>query len=426
MTLLAAFQVLLYRYSGQEDIAVGTPIAGRGRSELEGLIGFFANTLVLRSDLSGNPGFRELLARVRESALGAYTHQDLPFEKLVEELAPARDLSRNPLFQVMFVLQNAPSATLALEGVEVSRLALEGHTAKFDLSLGVRETPAGLRVSWEFSTDLFDAPTIERMAGHFTTLLEAIVADPGQRIGELPLLSAAERHQLLVEWNDTAADYPRNRCIHELFEAQAARTPEAVAVVFEDRQLTYAELNARANQLAHHLIGLGVGPEVLVGICMERSLELIVGLLAILKAGGAYVPLDPGYPASAPGVHAQGHRSPGAAHAAGAARAAAAVRRAHPVPGSGLAGHQCPQRSQSTEQRHRPSACLRHLYLRIHRQTQGGGRAPPWCAAFVVGYRLRTARRTADIPDALAYLIRRINLRAVGSIAARGTLRNIP
>jgi amino acid adenylation domain-containing protein len=296
MTLLAAFQVLLYRYSGQQDIAVGAPIAGRRHTELEGLIGFFANTLVLRTDLSGNPPFRELLARVREIALGAYTHQDLPFEKLVEELAPARDLSRNPLFQVMFALQNAPGAALALEGLEVSRLPLAGHSAKFDLSLSVRESAEGLRASWEYATDLFDASTIERMARHFERLLEAIVADPQQRIAQLPLLSAAERHQLLVEWNDTAADYPKDRCIHELFEAQAARTPEAVAVVFEGRQLTYGELNARANQLAHYCIEIGVGRDVLVGLCMERSLELIVGLVGILKAGGAYVPLDPSYP----------------------------------------------------------------------------------------------------------------------------------
>jgi amino acid adenylation domain-containing protein len=296
MTLLAAFQVLLHRYSGQEDIAVGAPIAGRTHRETEGLIGFFVNTLVLRTDASGDPAFRELLARVRENALAAYAHQDLPFEKLVEELAPARDLSRNPLFQVMFALQNAPGATLALEGLEVSRQPLEGHTAKFDLYLAVREAPSGLRMSWEFSTDLFDASTIERMARHFGRLLEAIVADPEQRIGELPLLDAAERRQLLVEWNNTEADYPRDRCIHELFEAQSARTPDAVAVVFEERQLTYAELNARASELAQHLMILGVGPEVLVGICLERSLESIVGMLGILKAGGAYVPLDPGYP----------------------------------------------------------------------------------------------------------------------------------
>ena len=298
MTLLASFQVLLHRYSGQDDIAVGSPIAGRGRTELEGLIGFFVNTLVLRTDLSGNPPFQELLARVREHALGAYTHQDLPFEKLVEALAPARDLSRNPLFQVMFVLQNTPGAALALalEGLAASRVPLEGHSAKFDLALSLQESADGLQASWEYASDLFDAATIERMAGHFQVLLEAIVANPEQRIDELPLLTAPERHQLLVQWNDTATDYPKDRCIHQLFEDQATRTPNAVAVVCEDQQLTYAHLNARANQLAHHLLALGVGPEVLVGICVERSLELIIGLLGILKAGGAYVPLDPSYP----------------------------------------------------------------------------------------------------------------------------------
>ncbi|HET9387024.1 MAG TPA: amino acid adenylation domain-containing protein, partial [Gemmatimonadales bacterium] len=296
MTLLAAFQVLLYRYSGQEDIAVGTPIAGRGRTEFEGLIGFFANTLVLRSDLSGNPSFRELLSRVREAALGAYTHQELPFEKLVEELAPARDMSRNPLFQVSFALQNAPAGALAFEGVEVNRVYLEGNTAKFDLYLALRESGAGLHGRWEYATDLFDASTIERMSGHLRQLLEAIVADPAQRIGHLPMLSAAERHQLLVEWNDTATDYPAERCIQQLFEAQVARTPEATALIFEDQRLSYAELNARANRLAHHLIALGVGPEVLVAVCLERSPEFVVSLLAILKAGGAYVPLDPAYP----------------------------------------------------------------------------------------------------------------------------------
>jgi amino acid adenylation domain-containing protein len=296
MTLLASFQVLLHRYSGQEDIAVGTPMAGRGRTELEGLIGFLVNTLVLRTDLAGNPAFTELLGRVRESALAAYTHQSLPFEKLVEELSPSRDLSRSPLFQVMFVLQNAPGAALALHGVEASRLPLPTHNAKFDLTLTVSETPVGLQASWEYSTDLFDACTIERMAQHFKTLLEGTVADASQLIGQLPLLNEAERQQLLIEWNHTAADYPQDRCIPQLFEEQVARTPEAVAVVFENRELTYGALNARANQLAHHLIGLGVGPEVLVGVCLERSIEMVIALLGILKAGGAYVPLDPTYP----------------------------------------------------------------------------------------------------------------------------------
>ena len=295
MTLLAAFQVLLARYSGSEDIVVGTPIAGRGRTELEGLVGFFANTLVLRSDLSGNPRFCDLLASVRENALAAYAHQDLPFEKLVEDLAPARDLSRNPLFQVLFALQNNPPATLELEGAQVSRVALPRRNVKFDISLAVRESSEGLRTSWEYSSDLFDAATIARMAGHYQVVLEAVVADPSTRIGDLPLLTELERRQLQA-WNDTATDYPSDRCVHQLFESQAARMPEAVAVVCEGDHLTYAELNARANQLAHHLIALGVQPEELVSLCLDRSLDMIIGLLGILKAGGAYVPLDPSNP----------------------------------------------------------------------------------------------------------------------------------
>src|SRR5438105_12014028 len=298
MTLLASFQVLLYRYSGHEDIAVGVPTAGRGRPELEGLIGYFVNMLVLRGDLSGEPTFTEYLARVRERALAAYAHQDLPFAKLVEELAPRRDPSRNPLFQVCFALENTLPRELQLAGVAVSRVeGVHGQTAKFDLNVMVTEDQRGCNVAIEYATDLFDAATIERMAGHWRVLLEAVVADPQQRISHLPLLTQAEREQLLG-WNDTAVDYPHDRCLHELFEAQVQRTPQATAVVFEAEQLTYAELNARANQLAHHLRTLGVGREVLVAIAMERSLDLLVGLLGILKAGGAYVPLDPSYPAA--------------------------------------------------------------------------------------------------------------------------------
>ncbi len=296
MTLLAAFQTLLYRYTGQEDIVVGSPIANRTRTEIEGLIGFFVNTLVLRSNFSSNPTFKELLAQVRETALGAYAHQDLPFEKLVEELKPERTPSHSPLFQVMFVLQNAPSTELKFEGLSVSPVRVGEETAKFDLTFSVNQAAEGLRFSLHYDTDLFDASTIERMIGHFRTLLEGIVANPEQRISDLPMLTEAEKHQLLIEWNDTKADYPKDKCIHELFEEQVDRTPEAVAVVFEDQQLTYRELNTRANQLAHHLQELGVGPDLLVGICMERSLEMVVGLLGILKAGGAYVPLDPTYP----------------------------------------------------------------------------------------------------------------------------------
>jgi len=296
MTLLAAFQSLLYRYTGQETINVGTPIANRTQSEIEGLIGFFVNTLVMRADLSGDPSFRELLKRVREMALGAYAHQDLPFEMLVDALQPERNLSHSPLFQVMFVLQEAPMGAQALSNLTLRGVEAETGVAKFDLTLSMAEDGDGLGGVFEYNVDLFDAATIERMIAHFQRLLEGIVADPNRPISELPLLTEAEREQLLVEWNDTQADYPQACCIHKLFEAQVEWTSDAVAVVFEGEKLTYDELNRQANQLAHHLRKLGVGPETLVGICVERSPEMIVGLLGILKAGGAYVPLDPTYP----------------------------------------------------------------------------------------------------------------------------------
>ncbi|MEH2193291.1 MAG: non-ribosomal peptide synthase/polyketide synthase, partial [Nostoc sp.] len=297
MTLLAAYDILLHRYTRQSDILVGTPIANRDRIEIEGLIGFFVNTLVLRTNLADNPSFNELLLRIREVCLGAYTHQDLPFEMLVEALQPQRDLSYNPLFQVMFALQNASISEVELTGLSISSLPIESATAKFDLTLSMENTANGLVGVWEYNTDLFDSSTIERMTGHFGTLLEAIVFNPIQPISQLPLLTEVEQQQLLVEWNNTQADYPQDLCIHELFESQVERTPNAVAVIFENQQLTYAELNNRANQLAHYLQTLGVKPDVLVGICVERSLEMIVGILGILKAGGAYVPLDPEYPA---------------------------------------------------------------------------------------------------------------------------------
>jgi len=296
MTLLAAFKVLLYRYTGQEDVIVGSPIANRNRTVIEGLIGFFVNTLVLRSDLGGTPSFRDLLGRVREVALGAYTHQDLPFERLVEELQPERDMSYNPLFQVMFVLQNAPMSDWGFSRLTLSPLEVESKTAKFDLALSLTETEQGLIGAFEYNTDLFDEASIARTVGHWQTLLDGVVADPDERICELPILTEAERYQLLVEWNDTAADYPKDKCIHQLFEEQVEQTPGNVAVVLEDKKLTYRELNARANQLAHYLQKLGVGPEVLVGICVERSPEMVIGLMGILKAGGAYVPLDPNHP----------------------------------------------------------------------------------------------------------------------------------
>ncbi|HYA79395.1 MAG TPA: condensation domain-containing protein, partial [Methylocystis sp.] len=270
MTLLAAFDVLLYRHSGQSDICVGTPVANRRRVELEGLIGFFVNTLVMRADLSGDPRFVELLERVRAQALGAQAHQDLPFERLVEELQPERDMSRSPLFQAAFVLQNAPSRALGLSGLSIEPFAMDSGTAKFDLTLTASESEEGISFSLEYATALFDAATIERMAQRFQLLLEGIAAAPERRLSELPLLPEAELRQLLVDWSP-ATTYPESRCLHELFEEQAARAPERIAVVFEDERLTYGALNAKANQLAHHLRDRGVGPDVVVGLCVERS-----------------------------------------------------------------------------------------------------------------------------------------------------------
>ena len=296
MTLLAVFNVLLFRYTGREDVVVGTPTANRHRVELDSLIGFFVNTLVLRTDLSGDPGFKQLLGRVREVALGAFAHQDLPFDKLVEALQPKRDLSHSPLFQVMFVLQNAPMPSLQLGSLAFGDVPLDGKTSMYDLTLSLTEGEGGLHASIEFNTDLFEASRIERMMVHFQNLLEGIVAAPDTRISELPLLSAAERHQLLVDWNNTREDFPQDKCVHELIEQQAERTPDAVAVVFEEEQWSYRQLNQRADRLAKELRAMGVGPEVPVGLCLRRSLELAAGLLGILKSGGAYVPLDPEYP----------------------------------------------------------------------------------------------------------------------------------
>jgi len=297
MTLLAAFHALLQRYTHQDDIAVGSPFANRSRSELEGLIGFFVNTLVLRTDLSGNPSFRDLLRRVRQATLEAYEHQDLPFEKLVEELQPERALNRTPLVQVTFVFESNVTPALVLPGLQARPELIDTRTAKFDLTLIVTELADGLRVQAEYSADLFDPVTMDRLLGHYGTLLEGIVANPDGRIQELPLLTEADHKQLLEQWNDTRQEFPMDVLLHGLFEDQVQRTPDAVAVIFEDRTLTYRELNQRANQLARHLRKLGIGPDVLVGLFLERSLEMVVGLFGVLKAGGAYVPLDPGYPA---------------------------------------------------------------------------------------------------------------------------------
>jgi aspartate racemase len=296
MTLLAAFQALLHRYTGQSEIVVWSPVANRHRVETEGLIGFFVNMVVLRIDLADNPSFRELLQREREVTLAAYDHQDVPFAQLLEELQPEWLLSHTLLLQVMFGLLNAPSEELTLPGTIVQPVRVSTETAIFDLTLRVKEAETGLTGVLEYSTDVFDMATITRLLWHFHTLLEGIVANPEQRLSELPLLTAAEHHRLLVEWHDTLTAYPQDKCLHQLFEAQVELTPHAIAVICADERLTYLELNQRANQLARHLCALGVGPEVLVGPCVERSLEMVVGMLGILKAGGAYVPLDPADP----------------------------------------------------------------------------------------------------------------------------------
>jgi amino acid adenylation domain-containing protein len=297
MTLLSAFEVLLQRYSGQDDFIVGSPIAGRTSLELEPIIGFFANSLVMRTDLEGDPTVRALLARVRESALAAYLHQDVPFEKLVEELKPPRDLSRNPVVQVMFALQNAPAPPLELEGLQWLPQQLATEWSPFDLTLFVHESEHGLVTTFQFNTDLFEPATIAAMQRHFQRLLTAMVAQPQQRISELPMLSDAERQQVVVEWNDTAVGHPAGACIHQLFEAQVDRTPGALAVSGAGTRLTYAELDRDANRIAHYLHSQGVAPEHRVGILLERTPQLLAAILGVLKAGGAYIPIDPGYPA---------------------------------------------------------------------------------------------------------------------------------
>ncbi len=298
MTLLAAVQTLLHRYTGLGDIIVGSPIANRNRTEFEGLVGLFVNTLAFRTDLSGDPGFRELLGRVRDTALDGYAHRDLPFEQLVEALQPRRDPGRTPFFAVMFAYQNAPAGELAFHRITVRPMAIHTGTSKFDLTLTVRNRPSGLLAEWEYDTALFDAETIRRTHGHFRSLLEGIVADPAARLSQLPLLTGAERRQVLVQWNRTKTSYPRDACVHGLFEAQVRRTPDAVAVSFDDGTLTYRQLNEQANRLAGYLRSLGVRRGDLVGVRLGRSACMVTAQLAILKAGGAYVPLDPEYPAT--------------------------------------------------------------------------------------------------------------------------------
>ena len=296
MSLLAAFEVLLYRYSGQADFMVGTPVANRGHVEVEGLIGFFVNSLVMRADLCGGPSFREVVSRVRRRALDAYQHQELPFEKLVEELNPEREMSRHPLFQVMFALQNASREALSLRGLEVSRRALSSSSTRFDLELHLWAQGEGWSGLLVYSRDLFEEATIEGMARHYVALLEGMLAEPERAVSEVPMMGEAERQRVVVEWNATGAEYPRERGIHEAFAEQARRRGQAIAADFGGRALSYGELDERSGQLAGYLRSLGIGPGERVAICVEPSPEMVIGLLGILKAGGAYVPIDPDYP----------------------------------------------------------------------------------------------------------------------------------
>lgn len=297
MTLLAAFNVLLYRWTGADDIVVGSVVAGRRKVELEKLIGFFVNTIVLRTNLKGDPTFRTLLRRVRDFSFAAITHQGLPFDVLVKELRPDRAASRNPLFQVMFVVQNAPSPTAEMPELAVELVDVDTDTAKFDLTLSILEAPEGLRIGFEYNADLFNPQTIERLLGGFEVLVASIVAGPDRPIADLPWMGSGEQQRIVTEWNRTETDFPRNGTVHEMFEEKVSAAPGRHALSFADEAMTYQELNDRANQLAHYLRAAGVGPDSLVALCLERSPEMIVALLAILKAGGAYVSLDPSYPA---------------------------------------------------------------------------------------------------------------------------------
>ncbi|PYP82589.1 MAG: non-ribosomal peptide synthetase, partial [Blastocatellia bacterium AA13] len=296
MSLLAGFQTLLARYSGQEDIAIGTPIAGRSWRESEGLIGCFVNTLVMRTDLRGNPTVVELLRKVRETALGAYSHQDVPFEKLVEELQPERSLSYQPLFQVMVAMQNVPQADSAIAGLTLRGESMRPASAKFELNLLMSEKDGEAHGAVEYATELYDGWRIRRLLEHFNRTLEGMVKNEKAKMMELPLMSFEERQEVIIEWNQTAVEFPADRCLHELFDQQVELTPDSVAVIQEDASLTYEELSRRANQLANYLREIGIGPDLRVGLCVERSLEMIVGLLGIMKAGAAYLPLDPDYP----------------------------------------------------------------------------------------------------------------------------------
>ncbi|MFJ8203445.1 non-ribosomal peptide synthetase [Micromonospora chalcea] len=296
MTLLAAFQALLHRYSREDDIVVGVPVANRNRPEIERLVGYFVNTLALRTDLSGDPSFRELVGRVRQTCLGAFAHQEVPFERLVEELAPRRDLSRSPIFQVHFIFQNIPMPEFDVAGLRLEPVDVESSTARFDLELQVFDRPDGLTGWFEYNTDLFEPATVERMSRHLAQLVENLLADPDRPIDQVPMLGADEERDLRLRWNDTRRDWPQPVCVPQRFAARAAAAPDAPALRTDRESLTYAELDGRSTRLARRLRRLGVARETMVGICLERSADMVVAMLAVLKSGGAYVPLDPGFP----------------------------------------------------------------------------------------------------------------------------------
>jgi len=296
MLMLGAWQVLIHRYTGEEDLPIGSAVANRNRPEVERVVGFFANNIVLRGNASGNPTVRELLLRVRDTALNGYAHQDMPFDLLVNALATRRDLEHSPLFQVMFVLNSLPLSKLEVPGLEGEPLTFESGTSRFELSLDAFDMPDGMKIVLEYNTDLFEPASMERLLAHYHRLLQGFIADRGVRISDVPMLTEREGTQILGAWNQTAASFSSQSAVHQLFEAQAARNPEALAVICGSKSLSYAQLNQRANQLARHLQQLGVGADTLVGLSMDRSVEMVVGMLGILKAGGAYVPLDPGFP----------------------------------------------------------------------------------------------------------------------------------
>ena len=370
MILLAAFQTLIHRYTGTDDIVVGAFVAGRSRVETEGLIGLFANTLAMRGDLAGDPTFRELLRKTRDTALEVYEHQDLPFEMVVESIHPQRNLSYPPIFQVTFQVRNYPLEDTRLAGLEVEEVDFDPGISPFDLSFEVAEKAGRLFGKLIYNVDLFDRETISRMAGHLETLLGGIVDDPEAPISRLPMLTAAERHQLLVEWNDTRRDYP-HECVHRLFEAQADRTPEAVAVQFGDKQMTYAELNGRANQLARALVDAGVTPRSFVAICIDRSLGMLAGLLGILKAGAAYAPIDPGFPRERLDFMLEDSKTRVVATTTKLAEKFAASNVRVVCVDEVLEAGNRARREKSTNPGNRGRRCVRSLHVGLDRQTQG-------------------------------------------------------